>query len=221
MIGRRAGDLRREVGISQGDVALAARRHGLPWKQSSIATLEAGQRDLSAAELAILPLALAEAFGRRVTLADLIDPDEEVRLTSRVTGSGRSVLNVYGAKNVGVFMVGGVGTLASGNVGTIYGGIVEGPKGSMAVFGMVPTEAEVKAARKLKVPPLLVAETAHNLWRCSLTERRDQMVAERTDAGTDPDRLRALRGRVTRALVNEVEQAIRLSGAEAKSEDQD
>jgi hypothetical protein len=73
---------------------------------------------------------------------------------------------------------------------------------------LLASEAEArtatKAARKLDVSPLLVAETAIRLWRRSLNEERDRIVAERAVAGDDPDRLRALRGWVTRQLVDQI-----------------
>ncbi len=62
-VGESVRGLRLSTGTRQSDVADAARRHGLGWSQSSVATLEAGQRDLTAAELAPLPSILRDAVG--------------------------------------------------------------------------------------------------------------------------------------------------------------
>lgn len=65
-------------------------------------------------------------------------------------------------------------------------------------------EAEEKAGRRLGEHSIVVAALSHALWGWTLSDERDRRVSERADAGDDPARLRALRGRVTRQLVDEL-----------------
>lgn len=218
VIGEQVRRLREEAGLRQDDLSRAARLYGLTWDRARIGDLERGEKALDAEELALVPVFLGVALGRPVTLKDLVPVDVLIQLSPTTTGTGEAVLAVYAAELVGGFVTAEGGELVPGVAATV----VAMNDNGRAVVGIAPDDAEVKAARKLGVPPIRVAETALRLWGCSLSERRDRMVAERADAGSDPDRLRAIRGRVTRVLVNEMEQAIRLGSAEERSsEDQD
>lgn len=212
VIGEQVRRLREEAGLRQDDLSRAARLYGLTWDRARIGDLERGEKALDAEELALIPVFLGVALGRLVTLKDLVPVDELLQLSPTITGTGEALLEVYAAKPVGGFVTAEGGWLEPGSAATVVAGTVNG----RAVVGLAPDDAEVKAARKLGVPPIEVAEAALRLWSCSLSERRDRMVAERADAGSDPDRLRAIRGRVTRVLVDELEQAIRLSGMEER-----
>lgn len=55
VVGERVRLFREAQGIRQEDIANEARRYGFPWGRSSVAALEAGNRDLSIGELLILP----------------------------------------------------------------------------------------------------------------------------------------------------------------------
>jgi hypothetical protein len=69
-------------------------------------------------------------------------------------------------------------------------------------------EAEMKAARKLSVDAEVVATAALGLWKRSLTEQRDAIVAETAPADASPRTLQAMRGRVTRELLEELQARI-------------
>lgn len=76
-------------------------------------------------------------------------------------------------------------------------------------------DAERKAASSIGVPPLALALAARRRWGRSLTAERDRKVANATnpalrmdpDAARDPEwprRLQAIRGHITRALLDEL-----------------
>ncbi|MCM3920640.1 hypothetical protein ND748_02975 [Frankia sp. AiPs1] len=73
---------------------------------------------------------------------------------------------------------------------------------------LVPSETERKAAKRLDETPETVLRLSRGLWGLSLAEERDRLVDERADAGDDPGRLRALRGRITRQLVDRLAEEI-------------
>ncbi len=73
---------------------------------------------------------------------------------------------------------------------------------------LVPSETERKAAKRLDETPETVLRLSRDLWGRSLAEERDRLVDERADAGDDPGRLRALRGRITRQLVDRLAEEI-------------
>jgi transcriptional regulator with XRE-family HTH domain len=67
-------------------------------------------------------------------------------------------------------------------------------------------DAEQKAARRLRTFSLAVATTARKRWERSFTEERDRRVTEQAPADATPATLQALRGHVTRALLEELRQ---------------
>jgi hypothetical protein len=65
-------------------------------------------------------------------------------------------------------------------------------------------DAEQKAARRLRTFPLAVAVAARRRWRRSFTEERDHRVTAQAQPDATPRTLQALRGHVTRALLDEL-----------------
>ncbi|MFE2360157.1 helix-turn-helix domain-containing protein [Streptomyces virginiae] len=61
LVGRRVRELRENAGLRQADIAQAATFLGLKWGRSSVASLEAGTRKLSAEELILMPLVMDRA----------------------------------------------------------------------------------------------------------------------------------------------------------------
>ena len=78
------------AGLTQDHVARAAQRLGFDWSRSSVAAIEAGEREVTAAELLALPYILDEAIrvsmpnaevGYIVSLAELLEPGKREVLT--------------------------------------------------------------------------------------------------------------------------------------------
>jgi transcriptional regulator with XRE-family HTH domain len=80
-VSARVKALRAEAGVSQTQLAEAARRYGLNWHDKTVSYLESGRRKLTADELLLLPSVLTFAFGRVVGLHHLLDA-EQVQLAS-------------------------------------------------------------------------------------------------------------------------------------------
>ncbi|WP_018639517.1 hypothetical protein [Parafrankia elaeagni] len=206
-------------GVRQEDVAKAARSYGLSWDYSRVAALERGEKAISAEELALLPDILSIACVRLVKLPDLIDPDVWVQVGDRVM-PGSDLIKIYAGqgalraqaaqtnrddwvrRNVEVTRAWDdrdrlmrLGAIADNSDHFDLHALV-----ASATVGLT----EERTARRIGERPLVVAYLSRILWGRPLGEQRDRLVSERADAGDDPARLRALRGRVTRQLIDEM-----------------
>ena len=231
-IGRRLRELRHDLGLRQDTVAQGARDVGLLWRQATVAAIEHGQRAVALEEFVLLPLALwhaserATGIGYWVALADLLPDDDWVELTERTsahTGALRDLLTGRRPDSQQPF---------DGEIDTPSSERIADPARAMQARGRLARlwpgaswreldralaaaagEAERKAARKLGVPPQVVSVAAYARWGRSLTEERDrrvaaQTVAPQTTGGIKPRTLQALRGHVTRALLDELARSI-------------
>lgn len=214
---------RERCGVRQDDVSRAARSHGLAWNQSRIAALERGEKAINAEELAALPTVMTTACRRPVSLPDLIDPEAWVRVGNRIM-PGADLIRSYG----GSLPLRAVSRPTDGDWQQRsteamrawedrdrlmqLGAIVENSD-HFDLHALVASVAvgltEERTARRIGERPVVVAYLSRALWGHPLAEQRDQLVLERASAGTDPARLRALRGRVTRQLVDELAADIR------------
>jgi transcriptional regulator with XRE-family HTH domain len=205
LVGRRVRKLREAAGRSQDELASAARRAGLNWTRGSVASLEFGRRGLSAEEFLLLPLALMFLDGKDHTLVELLEGASKVtRPTGPTTGTKFLRELVTGGDT------GAVGArerqIAAG------GGIAASGKDPKVVAFMAAREAERHVAGILDTEPEAVAQTAWTRWRRGLTEEREHRVASRAGEGASPRSLRAIRGHVTRELIDELRQTIKKGG---------
>lgn len=138
---------RETAGLTQDQVAAAARERGLRWTRATVAAIEIDRRELSFSEF----LALR---GEPMTAGELST------FFNRAAG-----------------------------LRTFHGDTAE------------QLDAEMKAARKLKVEPRVVVATSRRLWGRTLTEERDGRVDDRMrrdeqillrDTGYDADRMKSL-----------------------------
>ncbi len=222
-------------GVRQDDVAKVARAFGLGWDYSRVAALERGEKAISAEELALLPSILSVACTRPVKLPDLIDPAVWVEVGDRVMPGG-DLVKIYAGQTALRVQTARKSpddwTRRSAEVMRAWedrdrllqlGAIDEDSEhyDLHALVGSVTVGlTEERTARRLGERPLVVAYLSRVLWGHPLGEQRDRVVLERADAGDDPARLRALRGRVTRQLVDELAAEIKRREAGSTSEDQ-
>lgn len=94
VVGQRVRELRMAAGKTQDDVSRVAYAAGMAWSRSKIATLERGEKAISAEELIILPHVLTRALGMLVSTGDLFDSDAEIALTGKLTVPARAVLQL-------------------------------------------------------------------------------------------------------------------------------
>jgi transcriptional regulator with XRE-family HTH domain len=92
LVGERMREAREEAGLRQADVAEVAQRFGLKWGRSSVAALEAGTRNLSIEELALMPF-IAVVAG--LPIDQLIRDDDKVHLTDVQFAWGRDFRRVF------------------------------------------------------------------------------------------------------------------------------
>lgn len=189
-IGQQMRRLREAAGVRQETIAAAARFWRLPtWTQATVAAIELGQRGLSVGEFVTLPLLFHEAGIGRPSGGHLELEDFVPRM-------------VDGFPNVPVVPDGFgmplriVRTLLRG------GHPPASVQPDRAETG--PGEAERKAARKLGCSPNDIVAAARQLWGHTLSEERDQRIGKRAEK-LDRRSLQAVRGRVTRALVRDLE----------------
>jgi transcriptional regulator with XRE-family HTH domain len=219
-IGTQIRAMRERANLRQEELADAARRIGLRWTRATVAGIESGRRRLSLEEALLLPLALERAnvyaLGpglRRPNLRDLL-PSDETWLTvghSRVnsnfladTAFGHRTAPPVPLQRVRFREHPAVLADAKRAWKRIWHD-ADFDKDVMALAEVDALgEAEEKAASKLGVTATLVALAARKLWGRSLTQERDRRVAEngtQRSAAT----LQAIRGHVTRALLEEIE----------------
>jgi transcriptional regulator with XRE-family HTH domain len=212
-LGRRLHQIREEAGLNREDIARRAKMFGLPWHRPTVGQIEQAKRGLTAAELLLLPLIY------RVPLRDLLPgPDTAVWLTDETAVYGPELLRVLDDGHV----PGRDSRVGPG--GWHFQQVVEGLQGvgnalkrsledfpwrAQGEFIAPPDEAETKAAKRLNTSPQYVAYTARELWGRGLAEERDARLHERGDVPESPRALQAARGHITRALIAELEPAIR------------
>jgi transcriptional regulator with XRE-family HTH domain len=214
-IGEQLRNLRLERGARQDDVAAWARKIGLKWTRATVALLEAGRRQLSLGEFLALPLVLAADPNQPLPprLTDFVPSDAWLWITPGLGASSERLRDMLQGKN-------------SPGLGPLLYYVPRGGRaprrqvsgeGNSEIFvssrastGIrvrrqlnidVLDEADRKVARKLRVSPSKVAEWAHKLWGHSLSVERDQLASDKSHDTTSPRALQAIRGHVTRELI--------------------
>lgn len=192
-VGRQVRKFREGAGRSQDEFADAARRAGLDWTRASVASLETGRRGLSVEEFMLLPMALKILTGRdQWRLGDLL-PDGWIRMPSGLRTTARSLRDLLEGESVEDWEV---------QAGTAR------EMREAATRLQQQREAVRHAARRLEVEPETVSRLADQIWRRSFNQERDARIVGAGEADMSPRRIQALRGHVTRALINELRQAL-------------
>lgn len=198
--------IRRERGVLQEDVAMAARWVGVMWSSTTVAQIESGTRQLSLDEFLLLPLIL------RCKISDLLaveDEDQPVKLGFNTILDPDAVAELVSTrgpqlKDDQIPMLPGLEEKLDKKI-----------KEAIKFTGLEPTllsylkvregargEAERKAAQALKFPAVEITALAIREWGRSLTEERDVRAEKQASEGKET---RAVRGHVTRALLSDIE----------------
>lgn len=199
--------------MTADDVARRCRDSGLAWSRSVIAGLEAGTKTIDVGELVLLSVAM------RVGTDKLLAGDELVSLSPsgsmdldavrRFLRGGRALESLTAGRIPGLR-----GTDTASDVDLVAG--IEGAQKKWAghlditfdeateIELSAQGEAEQKAARRLGIETLDLAIASWKRWGRSLTDERDARVAASAPVGTPARSLQALRGRVTRTLLDEL-----------------
>src|SRR4051812_36770412 len=84
VLGEGAQKIRTDAGATLEEVALTARRYGLPWSSGRVGDFEAGRTSPTLTTLIAYSAALGETIGRRVTLSEMITGDREVMVNEEL-----------------------------------------------------------------------------------------------------------------------------------------
>ncbi len=234
VVGEGVRRIREDAGLRQDEVAIAARRHGLAWNRGRIATLEHGQKAISAEELCLIPSVLAEACRRPVSLGELIGPDAQIPLSETVTVDGRTLAAILGGAPVRLPLTMAEIPAASPPIGTEVGpgmfviGLPEprvqvGPftlqRGDLERWLQEAGETEMNAARRLDRTIAEVVTGSHYYFNHAFATARDLRASALYEVDASPDRRRAIRGQVTRRMFDELRDYLqRCEAAAAKGE---
>lgn len=212
-VGEQLRATREVAGLTAQDVARKARRLGLSWHRPTVGQIEQGKRNISAAELFLLPL----VYGK--PLHDLLPPEEGATwLTSEVAVFGGELRRVLseGYNPGDAEYDAEAGTWQFRNSAQRMREVSERMRQEVARFPhgpighiAAPDEAEVKAAKRLETTPEYVAYSARELWGRGLAAERDARLAERPDPPTAPRAVQAARGHITRTLLDELGPTVR------------
>lgn len=209
LVGRNVRRLRTSGAVTHEDLALAAQARGLNRPVRWFADLERGVRPVSAEELVALPVVLGEALGYAVGLADLLLGEEPIRFAAGpvavLPATFRQVLNAPAQRRAfatpdatGAFVVEPSAFIqAAGRMRQVKdAGFGDVDVRVLALVEQGAGERERRLARRLGVPPVVVAAACAMLWQRSLTEER----AARLEAPDAPSPTAVMR-RLTEDLV--------------------
>ena len=205
--------LRERAGSRQEDIAMVARRWGFDWTRATVAAVETGRRDVTLGEALALPPILSSALGLAVELSDLLPGDKErVALGGEATASVRQLRRILRGEGSKIPMASLV-TTAGGAV------VPDDPfwtdPARVAWRRRVISDlrrqaeraagdAEAKAAARLGVEVSFVALAARRLWRRGFAEERDRRLAQSAPHQASAKTIRALRGHISRRLIEEL-----------------
>ncbi len=225
--------IRDEHGASADHVAEAARRHGLRWQRSTVASIETGKRGLSAEELLLLPAVLSEALrsgGERtwITLGDVLNLEasitDEVIVTPRgfrdlLAGKVPSIADWHRPKLLAqvkeALAPGGQFVRAFKHMRRLWPEIdLLDEELDRSLSRASKGEAEQKAARAIGVSASDVTIVSWRLWGRSLTDERDRLAELDADHADTPRTTQTRRGHITRRLVAQIRQTLDAIGGD-------
>jgi transcriptional regulator with XRE-family HTH domain len=209
-LGKQLKRRRTELGLTQDLVAIHSRGLGLGFTRSVVAQIEAGRRDLTLPELAIV-LAILDT-----DLPSVLGGCGVMELVEgRIVADG----DALAAGLVGDRPLDAVIETSPALVHRMLAANKELKRETEAVWPRARIadvvaaeraigEAEAKAGRRLGVSARSVSLAAHRAWGRSLSAERDARVSERAPNGAAPESLQRIRGHVTRQLQEELRPAL-------------
>jgi transcriptional regulator with XRE-family HTH domain len=193
LLAQRARRRRREVGLTQDELARLAWTAGSPsMTRGVIAAVERGTADLTLPQLAVLVRVLSTDLETLLGSGGKVFIDEGVAIEV-----DELVAQVLGRATDWEFETDSSARIVRGRHG-IVAGYLPAPIG----------EAEQNAGRRFGIRPEEVARAAGSLWSRSLAEERDRRLAALAPEGASARTIQALRGHITRTLLKELGQAL-------------
>ena len=213
VVGENVRRLRLAASATLDDVARAGRERGLKWSASRVQELERGALSVSAALLVCIADALGVVINRQIALQELFDGDGHVQVTPLLLVSRAALRRAYSGSEVAFDEddAPSISVPAAVRLGDVMErwrnrGAEYFPDPAPAPERLLELQAQVgsaeeHAARRLKLPAAAVVAWALELWGRSLSAERDARAQDGANAQT--------RGRITRALLDEMSRATR------------
>lgn len=191
---------RKELHLTQDEVARRSWTVGVAFTRSVVDAVERGTRELAlpefAALLAVLGMKLEDLQGSGL-----------VALDRGISVDGDTLVGqLLGTQGTWSVVMGSTSAVVNPSSGTAA---AYGPRSGLQRIVGAYSDAELKAARKLGVTPDAVATAAETLWDRPLAEERDARVRDQVAKDASVRTLQALRGHVTRALLEELGPALK------------
>jgi transcriptional regulator with XRE-family HTH domain len=199
VLGERTRSRRKELGLTQDDLVQRVRLSGFFATRSVIAAIERGTRSLDFPELVSVLAALG------IDLASLRDAGSVARDGGVAVDAATLIARALGEGTTLMVSVGAETSVVNPAAGTASG---YGALSALRYLVGVYDEVELKAARKLGVTPQAICEAAEATWGRSLAAEREERVREQAAEDVTARSLQALRGHVTRALLDELAPAL-------------
>lgn len=193
-IGERLREIREAEGKTQEEIAALARHWGLQWTQGTVAAIEQARREISL-QFELFPFLLA--LNRPLTDLLPASSSDRIEITSSADVPAAALSEILTARIDRPIR--GCRLKARTAVFTVK------TNPARLIVADALGVAEQKAAKRLNVEPLKIAKASRKLWGCSLPEERDRRLEGH---GATPRSLQALRGHVTRELLEELRKVL-------------
>lgn len=214
VIGRNLAELRQSHGLSQDDIAGAARLFGFRWNSARISRMERGESAMTVDTLMALCVVLSEATGDPVKLLDLLVTQEPVRLGHSTEIPARNA-NLLSASDPSWWPEDKKNSVTPPQERTLtwaerlwaaYEEIIE--PGPMNLAKLNPylqarrlwSLTDERNARKLDLTDEAFVIWCVHLW--------GQLMSQETEARAPADATAQKRGRITRDLLSELRNAL-------------
>jgi transcriptional regulator with XRE-family HTH domain len=203
-------------GLSQNDLARYGRDVGLRWNAAKVGDFEAGRSAPAFATVLAVLWALQTAIEHRSAQrsgAGITEPlaITEVRIADLFQGSGLVAVNKSLDIPAGILR-----DVCSGEIpdpGRVHSRPAASPSAALVHAETLELQQQIRAvlqrsgltedrlAKRLEIEPARLAEVSFRLWQSTFGEERDRRA--------DPDANRQKRGRITRILRGEIEEALK------------
>ena len=204
VVGVNLARLRKEAGLTADEIAARVRLVGLDWSRSTVTNLETNRKVLEVNEFILLLM----LFGGP---NELLAGEHPARLSPRFDNDLADLRNqLRGFRTDGEAPLNPVDGSSWRKNNTFPESDSAPAKDPMkSRTNERPNEAELKAARKYKVPPEFFQEVAWKRWGCSMTDERERRLRNVPFSESKSKNLRSLRGRITRNLLEEIDAALK------------
>lgn len=222
LIGARLRELREDAGLTQEEIAAQARVVGfVDWARGTVSMIEGGRRRVTLEEFLALPLILSYAGAGQWRLVDLVGAETPAIISGEVALAAETLrATLSGGLTVEVHPMSAATPASARDSEERQGALAlwrrwasrrsdHSREPSAAALGDVAvesrTDALVSAARRLRCSPVAASLAAVVTYDRLFMAERERRVRQRLGEGErNPRTVQAIRGHVTRELIDEL-----------------